>query len=80
MPYLGGVAGFSSIFSFATTNLPAYSLATSSKIGAIALQGPHHSAQKSTRTGVLLLILSLSYKLLQREWVLRMYRDRENRI
>src|SRR5436853_177535 len=35
-----------------TFTLPSYSLATSSRIGAIILQGPHHSAQKSTSTGV----------------------------
>src|SRR6185503_4496130 len=35
-----------------TFTLPSYSLASSSRIGAIILQGPHHSAQKSTRTGV----------------------------
>src|ERR1700754_2536672 len=37
----------------ATLSLPAYDCATSSRIGAIILQGPHHSAQKSTRTGSL---------------------------
>src|SRR5689334_19691980 len=31
--------------------LPLYSSANSSRIGAIILQGPHHSAQKSTRIG-----------------------------
>lgn len=30
---------------------PLYSCASSSIIGAIILQGPHHGAQKSTRTG-----------------------------
>src|SRR6266404_3405634 len=30
---------------------PSYSLASSSIIGASILQGPHHSAQKSTSTG-----------------------------
>ncbi len=32
--------------------LPSYSAASSSSTGAIILQGPHHSAQKSTTTGV----------------------------
>jgi hypothetical protein len=45
IPYLGGVAVFSSIFSLATFSLPAYSPTISSRIGAIILHGPHHSAQ-----------------------------------
>ncbi len=45
MPYLGGVSGLLSMSSFATFSRPAYSSATSTRIGAIALQGPHHSAQ-----------------------------------
>src|SRR5262245_38019263 len=52
MPNLGGVCGFSSMFSFATLILSLYSVAISSRIGAIILQGPHHSAQKSRRTGL----------------------------
>src|SRR3954471_14915363 len=32
-------------------SLPSYSVAKSSRMGAISLHGPHHSAQKSTRTG-----------------------------
>jgi hypothetical protein len=43
-------SGFSSTFSLATLSLPACSLAISARIGAIILQGPHHSAQKSTTT------------------------------
>src|SRR5438477_11659535 len=35
-----------------TFTFPSYSLASSSTIGPIILQGPHHSAQKSTSTGV----------------------------
>src|SRR5207302_8821030 len=50
-PYLRGVCGFSSMLSLATVTRPAISLARSSRNGAIILQGPHHSAQKSTRTG-----------------------------
>ena len=45
MPYLGGVLGFSSMFSLATLSLSPYSFAISSRMGAIILQGPHHSAQ-----------------------------------
>src|ERR1700685_3028648 len=45
----------SSVLSFTILILPAYSAAISSKIGPTARQGPHHSAQKSTNTGVVLL-------------------------
>src|SRR5690242_16517945 len=50
-PYFIGVCGFSSMLIFATVTLPFMSAAISSRKGAIILQGPHHSAQKSTRTG-----------------------------
>src|SRR5260370_2048119 len=50
-PYLRGVCGFSSMLTLATVTFPAISAASSSRNGAIILQGPHHSAQKSTRTG-----------------------------
>src|SRR3990172_6746855 len=43
-------AWFSSLLIFANTTLPAYFLASSSIVGAIAWQGRHHSAQKSTTT------------------------------
>src|SRR3954452_15525945 len=52
-PYLRGICGFSSILTLETVTLPAMSVASSSRNGAIILQGPHHSAQKSTRTGSL---------------------------
>src|SRR3954466_5821818 len=52
-PYLRGICGFSSMLTLATVTLPAMSVASSSRNGAIILQGPHHSAQKSTRTGSL---------------------------
>src|SRR4029450_12133405 len=52
MPYLPGVDGLASMSSLATVTLPPYSLATSSRTGAKSLQGPHHSAQKWTRTGL----------------------------
>src|SRR5690606_34322511 len=38
-------------FSLATVSLPACSSAIWSRMGAIILHGPHHSAQKSTRMG-----------------------------
>ncbi|CSA77869.1 Uncharacterised protein [Vibrio cholerae] len=60
IPNLGGVPALWSIFSLPIVSLPAYSSATSSRIGAIILQGPHHSAQKSTRTGPAALITSFS--------------------
>src|SRR5690348_1547074 len=50
-PYFIGVCGFSSMLILAMVTLPFISLANSSRKGAIALQGPHHSAQKSTSTG-----------------------------
>src|SRR5204862_1733565 len=50
-PYLRGVCGFSSILTLATVTRPSMTVARSSRNGATILQGPHHSAQKSTRTG-----------------------------
>ena len=52
MPNLGGVCGFSSMLILATLMRSWYSLAISSRIGAIILHGPHHSAQKSSSTGL----------------------------
>src|SRR5258707_14373832 len=46
------MSGLSSTLSFATDNLPLFSLAMSSRTGAIILHGPHHSAQKSITTGM----------------------------
>ena len=40
-----------SVFTLAIFNLPSISPARSSKTGPIMIQGPHHGAQKSTRTG-----------------------------
>src|SRR5574341_1813830 len=45
------VLGLASVSSLATLTLPSYSWAIWSTIGAIILQGWHHSAQKSTSTG-----------------------------
>src|SRR6185437_10527760 len=52
MPNFGGVCGFSSMLSLAILRRSSYSPAISSRIGAIILQGPHHSAQKSRSTGL----------------------------
>src|ERR1700691_665544 len=52
MPNFGGVCGFSSMLILATLTRSWYSPAISSRIGAIILQGPHHSAQKSSNTGL----------------------------
>lgn len=52
---------FLSVSAFATINFPSYSFAMFSKVGPRALQGPHHSAQKSTRTGVSLLFSITSF-------------------
>ena len=60
MPYLGGIRMLSSTLTFATVMRPSYSFAISSKTGERVLQGPHHSAQKSTKTGCVELITSAS--------------------
>src|SRR5215469_5239543 len=52
-PYLVGTCGFSSMLSLAMVTLSPSSAESSSRAGAIMRQGPHHSAQKSTRTGFL---------------------------
>src|ERR1700687_3108139 len=46
---------FSSTFNFTTLILPAYAVAISATVGASMRQGLHHSAQKSTITGWVLL-------------------------
>src|SRR5690348_1539530 len=43
------------MLTFAIFSLPSSSVASSSSVGAMALHGPHHGAQKSTRTGVVAL-------------------------
>src|SRR5437899_7243539 len=60
MLYLNERLWFSSTFTFATLTAPAFSRATSSNSGAIILQGPHHSAQKSTITGLSCCVTSRS--------------------
>src|SRR5215470_18250945 len=49
--YLDERPGLSSTLTRMILSLPAYSEASSSTIGCIRLQGPHHTAQKSTSTG-----------------------------
>src|SRR5690606_16234010 len=49
--YFIAVARLWSTLTLAILTLPAYSSASWSSAGAIILHGPHHSAQKSTRTG-----------------------------
>src|SRR5215471_1629531 len=51
-PYRIGVALLRSTSILPIFTLPAYSLASSSTMGAIARHGPHQAAQKSTKTGV----------------------------
>src|SRR5215211_1744333 len=60
MPYFAAVAGFSSTLSFTILTLPFIVPAISSSAGAIMRHGPHHSAQKSTTTGSVLLSTSVS--------------------
>src|ERR1043165_265375 len=51
MPYFVARPWKSSMLSLAILTLPSYSAASSSRMGATILHGPHHSAQKSTNTG-----------------------------
>src|SRR6476469_4161462 len=50
--YVEGVTGFSSTFIFTKVTFSPCSAASSSRIGPTWRHGPHHSAQKSTRTGL----------------------------
>src|SRR3978361_1422309 len=52
MPYFEATPGFSSTLSFTILTLSPMVPAISSSAGAIILHGPHHSAQKSTTTGL----------------------------
>src|SRR5207249_815449 len=52
MPYSVASSCSSSMLTLPIFTRSAYSSASSLRIGAIILHGPHHSAQKSTRTGV----------------------------
>ena len=51
IPYFAATPSLSSTLTFVIFTLPSNSVASSSKIGAIALHGPHQGAQKSTSTG-----------------------------
>ena len=51
MPNVEEILGLESTSNFPTFNLSEYSSLIFSTEGAIILQGPHHSAQKSTNTG-----------------------------
>jgi hypothetical protein len=51
MPYCCARCCFSSVFTFTTTMRPFQSCASTLSTGAIILQGPHQSAQKSVSTG-----------------------------
>src|SRR5580698_8296806 len=55
-----GDIGLLSMSTLATVSLPANSPASSSSAGPIILHGPHHSAQKSTNTGPVLLFSTTS--------------------
>ena len=59
-PYFTGTSLTSSTFTLPTRTLSLNSLEILSKMGAIALHGPHHSAQKSTITSFSALITSSS--------------------
>src|SRR5690242_4770121 len=52
MPYFDATPGFSSTLSFTILTLSPMTPAISSSAGAIMRHGPHHSAQKSTTTGL----------------------------
>src|SRR5215213_2478687 len=58
--YWFGDIGLLSMSTLATVSFPANSPASSSSAGPIILHGPHHSAQKSTRTGPVLLASTTS--------------------
>src|SRR6478672_9812342 len=52
IPYCAAMAGLSSTFTLTTSTFSLYSPAISSRIGPSLRHGPHHSAQKSTITGL----------------------------
>src|ERR1700756_3451367 len=52
MPYFCATFGFSSTLSFTILTFSPIEPAISSRAGAIMRHGPHHSAQKSTTTGL----------------------------
>ena len=52
MPYFADWFGALSVSIFATISFPSNSFEIFSRTGPSILQGPHHSAQKSARTGI----------------------------
>src|SRR6201989_2921549 len=60
MPYFDATPGFSSTLSFTILTLSPMLPAISSSAGALMRHGPHHSAQKSTTTGLVDLSTSAS--------------------
>src|SRR5687768_12198798 len=52
IPYLAAIEGAWSMLTLTTFTLPPYSVAIFSSSGCTRRQGLHHSAQKSTMTGV----------------------------
>src|SRR5688572_8687040 len=52
IPYSAAMAGLSSTFTLTTSTFSLYSTEISSRMGPSLRQGPHHSAQKSTITGL----------------------------
>src|SRR4051794_40406627 len=52
MPYSAAMAGLSSTFTLTTSTFSLYSTEISSRMGPSLRHGPHHSAQKSTMTGL----------------------------
>jgi len=59
--YFEVISLFWSTFTLTNLTLSEYSLAISSTIGATDLHGPHHDAQKSTKTGILDFTISFSH-------------------
>ena len=52
IPYMAAIIWLASVSNLPTFTLPTYFVANSSTTGAIIRQGKHHSAQKSTSTGI----------------------------
>src|SRR5665213_3678139 len=52
IPYLAEISGLASTSTLMTSTLSAWSTEISSRMGPTFRQGPHHSAQKSTMTGL----------------------------
>jgi len=57
MPYCAPRSGTSSVFTLMNRARESIFVLTSASMGAIALHGPHHGAQKSTITGTSFLVI-----------------------